>query len=112
MGSVTFDDLMCPGVSECSRSLGYGHGLHGLVTVFTRREIRVRRTVDDPAFPREPRTVARTVPGLLRFVPVNDAPEVRTYCRKLVQGPGFVSVNSNLLKATTYQATCPGCDAG
>ena len=58
---------------------------------------RLRGSTDDRAVRPEPRPVARTIPGALRVVPVDDAPHVRADGGPFLHGTVLIAIDSYAL---------------
>src|SRR5262245_2207930 len=74
----------------------------GVLVMLDLGERRVRGAHDHATHRVEARPVAWAVPGLLRAVPVHNAPQVRAHRRMLVANAAFVAIFRDLAEAAPH----------
>src|SRR5882762_801717 len=77
-----------------------------------RRKPDYSGTVDDFAVGIEARSMARTVPGLLGIVPVDDTVQVSAYSRVLMDVAALIAIDGDLASTAADYRSFAGLDGG
>src|SRR6202022_734688 len=77
-----------------------------------RRKPDYSGTVDDLADGIEARSMARTVPGLLSIVPVDDTVQVSAYSRVLMDVASLIAIHGDLASTAANYRSFPRLDGG